>query len=132
VLSDWARLSLTLVNAQLRLMPMVSIVWCANVLQEKSPDIRPLMTSSPGLSLLQICWLQRSRKASQYLTTKDQMVKLFCLGKRVSRSPGTLPSSVLWLCRYVSGYSPGASAELAAARKCESMPICPTPTFSSP
>jgi len=39
-------------------------VSCVNMLQEKSPDTRPLMTSSPGLSSLQICRLQRSLSIS--------------------------------------------------------------------
>jgi len=38
-LSDWTRLSVSLthVHVELQLMPMVYMVWCANVLQEKSP-----------------------------------------------------------------------------------------------
>jgi len=59
-LSHWARrsLSLTHVHAELRLMPMVS-----------------LMTSSPGLSSQQIIMpVQSSRTASQYPKTNDRLV----------------------------------------------------------
>ena len=36
--------------------------------------------------------------------------------ERISRSPGTSPSLAV---PYVSGFTPGAAAELAASRKCE-------------
>jgi len=97
-------------------MPMVSIVWCANVLQEKSPDTRPLMTSSLGLSSLQICRLQRSRTASQYptKTKQDGLTHLpWQEGKPLSRDVTAICSLAV---SYFSGYFPG---ELAASRKCE-------------
>jgi len=45
--------SLNRANAELRLMPLELIVWCASEHRAKSQDARLLMVSSPGLLSLQ-------------------------------------------------------------------------------
>jgi len=109
------------------LMPMMSIVWCVNMLQEKSPSLDVIT---------------RAFVAADMPVTKNPNGHSISDNKRpdgLTLLPWQEGKPLAWdvtvkcplAVSYVSGYSAGASAELAASRKCEKYAICPTPTFAS-